>query len=153
MRPVRFLLERARAVDAPVLLEGETGTGKSLIARHIHEGSRRKDGPFVPVNCAGIPEALFESEFFGHRKGAFTGAVESRPGLFQSASGGTLFLDEVAELTLAQQAKLLTALDDGTIRRVGEREWERVRVRVVAASAGAFQSSHAPTTMCTRVFG
>lgn len=132
---VRRLLKRAAAVDVPVVLEGETGTGKSLAARWIHHRSRRGHRPFVSVNCAGIPEGLFESELFGHRKGAFTGAVESRSGLFEAASGGTLFLDEVGELPKGQQAKLLTVLEEARVRRVGDVEPRDVDVRVVAATS------------------
>lgn len=135
MRSVRVLLERAATVDAPVVLEGETGTGKSLAARWIHLRSDRAARPLVPVNCAGIPEGLFESELFGHRRGAFTGAVEDRPGLFETASRGTLFLDELAELPLAQQAKLLTVLEERRVRRVGESRDRAVDVRVIAATS------------------
>jgi len=125
---------RAAAVDAPVLLTGETGTGKGLLARAIHEASRRARGPFVAINCAGIPETLFESEFFGHTRGAFTGAQQSHRGLFEQAAAGTLFLDEVAELPLPLQAKLLTALEDGEIRRLGGERTVRVDVRIIAAA-------------------
>jgi two-component system response regulator PilR (NtrC family) len=135
MAAARRILRRAARVDAPVVLEGETGTGKTLAARWIHDLSSRAEGAFVSVNCASIPEALFESELFGHRRGAFTGAVESRAGLFETASGGTLFLDEVAEMPAAQQAKLLTVLEEGTVRRVGETRARSVDVRVVAATA------------------
>lgn len=146
---VRRVLERACHVSAPVLLEGETGTGKTLTARWIHGRSSRSGGPFVAVNCAGIPDSLFESELFGHRKGAFTGAVDDRPGLFEAASGGTLFLDEVAELPGLQQGKLLTVLDEGEVRRVGDVRTRSTDVRVVSATArdvdsmvrsGAFRS-------------
>lgn len=146
---VRRVLERACHVSAPVLVEGETGTGKTLAARWIHGRSSRSGGPFVAVNCAGIPDSLFESELFGHRKGAFTGAVDDRPGLFESASGGTLFLDEVAELPGLQQGKLLTVLDEGEVRRVGDVRTRPTDVRVVSATArdvdsllrsGAFRS-------------
>ena len=125
---------RAAAVDAPVLLTGETGTGKGLLARAIHDCSRRARAPFVAINCAGVPETLFESEFFGHTRGAFTGAHQSHRGLFEQASAGTLFLDEVGELPLPLQAKLLTALEDGEIRRLGGERTVRVDVRIIAAA-------------------
>lgn len=135
MVAVRAFAARAAEVDAPVLLSGETGTGKTLVARWIHDRSVRRDGPFVAVNCAAIPEGLFESELFGHRRGAFTGADADHPGLFALASGGTLLLDEVAELDPSRQAKLLTALEDGEVRPVGGRRTEPVDVRVVAATS------------------
>lgn len=135
MVDVRRILSRAAEVEVPVVLQGETGTGKSHAARWIHTRGRRSDGPFVAVNCSGVPEGLFESEFFGHAKGAFTGALAERRGLFESASGGTLFLDEVAELPLQQQAKLLVAIESGTIRRVGESRDRSVDARVIAATS------------------
>lgn len=125
---------RAATVDAPVLLTGESGTGKGLLARAIHNHSPRAGKPFIAVNCAGIPESLFEAEFFGHRRGAFTGAHESRRGLFEQAHCGTLFLDEIGELPLPLQAKLLTALEDGEIRRLGSERTQHVDVRLVAAT-------------------
>lgn len=139
MEGVRRFAARAARVDAPVLLEGETGTGKSHLARLIHARSSRIDGRFVSVNCAGVPESLFESEFFGHRRGAFTGAGESRAGFFEEASGGSLFLDEVGELPTTQQAKLLTALEEGLVRRIGEARERQVDVRVVAATVQDLQ--------------
>jgi DNA-binding NtrC family response regulator len=126
--------QRAATVDAPVLITGESGTGKGLLARAIHTHSHRAARTFVAVNCAGIPESLFESEFFGHSRGAFTGAHESRRGLFEQAHGGTLFLDEIGELPLPLQAKLLTALEDGEIRRLGAERTQAVDVRVIAAT-------------------
>ncbi len=120
--------------EATVLLTGESGTGKGLIARAIHANSSRRDHPLVEVNCAAIPETLIESELFGHEKGAFTGADRSRRGRFAQADGGTLFLDEVGELPLAVQAKLLKALQDGEIQRVGSDRPYRVDVRIVAAT-------------------
>jgi transcriptional regulator with PAS, ATPase and Fis domain len=126
--------KRAAAVDAPVLLLGESGTGKGVLARAIHHASARAARPFVAVNCAAIPESLFESEFFGHVRGAFTGAQQAHKGLFEQAHSGTLFLDEVAELPLPAQAKLLTALEDRVIRRVGSEREARVDVRIVAAT-------------------
>lgn len=126
--------QRAAAVDAPVLLHGESGTGKGLLARAIHIASARARNPFIAVNCAGVPESLFESEFFGHNRGAFTGAHEARRGLFEQAHGGTLFLDEIGDLPLPLQAKLLTALEDGEVRRLGSERTTRVDVRLVAAT-------------------
>ncbi|HEX7120205.1 MAG TPA: sigma-54 dependent transcriptional regulator [Longimicrobiales bacterium] len=131
---IRAFGRRAAQVDAPVLLTGESGTGKGLLARAIHRASRRAGRPFVAVNCAGVPETLFESEFFGHARGAFTGAHDVRRGLFEQANGGTLFLDEVADLPAGLQAKLLTALEDGEIRRLGAERPVRVDVRLIAAT-------------------
>ncbi len=135
MEHARRLIVRAAGVDAPVLITGETGTGKSLAARLIHAHGTRRGAPLVPVNCSGIPEGLFETEFFGHRRGAFTGAVESRRGLFEAADGGTLFLDEVAELPERQQAKLLTVLEDREVRRVGDEQLRSLDVRVLSATS------------------
>lgn len=120
--------------EASVLVLGESGTGKELIARAIHERSQRTAGPLVKVNCASIPRDLFESEFFGHVRGAFTGAIRDRVGRFQLADGGTLFLDEVGEIPLDLQSKLLRVLQEGTFERVGEEKTRRVNVRVVAAT-------------------
>ena len=116
---VRRLVARVAASDATVLVRGETGTGKELVARAIHEGSRRAAGPLVAVNCGALPEHLVESELFGHRRGAFTGADEHRAGLFEVADGGTLFLDEIGELPRSLQSRLLRVLESGEIRRVG----------------------------------
>ncbi len=135
--PLRELTARILRVapsDATVLVQGESGTGKELVARAIHALSRRKDRPFVPVNCAAITESLLESELFGHAKGAFTGAVKARRGLLEEAGGGTLFIDEVTETTPAFQTKLLRVLQDGEVRRVGESTALKVDVRTVAAS-------------------
>ncbi len=134
---MRFAVETARQVayaPVPVLIEGESGTGKELIAKLIHSASPRSEGPFVPVNCGAIPPALFESELFGHRKGAFTGARRTRAGLFEVASGGTLFLDEIGELSPAMQAKLLRVLQEGSVRRVGDDHLRQVDARIVAAT-------------------
>ena len=131
---MRAFARRAAAVDAPVLLLGESGTGKGVLARAIHAESRRAGKPFVAVNCAGVPETLFESEFFGHARGAFTGAAQSHRGFFEQAHGGTLLLDELGELTLSLQAKLLTVLEDGWLRRVGAERAVSVDVRVIAAT-------------------
>jgi len=127
-------LAQVAPTDATVLIQGESGTGKELVAQEIHNRSSRKDGPLVKVNCAAIPRELYESEFFGHVKGAFSGAVRERDGRFAAAHGGTLFLDEVGELPLDLQGKLLRVLQDGTYQRVGEDATRSVDVRVVAAS-------------------
>ncbi|NMG45326.1 response regulator [Aromatoleum toluvorans] len=120
--------------QAPVFIQGESGTGKEVIARLIHELGPRAAAPFVPVNCGAIPPELMESEFFGHRKGAFTGAVFDKDGLFQAARGGTLFLDEVADLPLAMQVKLLRAIQERAVRPVGAHAEESVDVRILSAS-------------------
>jgi len=134
MREVFRLLELAAPTSAPVLLSGESGTGKELAARTLHELSPRHRAPFVPVNCAAIPETLLESEIFGHEKGAFTGALERRVGCFELAHGGTIFLDEVSEMTPSTQAKFLRILQDGMLRRLGGKAEVAVDVRVVAAT-------------------
>ena len=134
MQAVRDLVERVADAELPVLLLGETGSGKGVVARAIHAQGRRAGGPFVTVNCASLPEGLLESELFGHVKGAFTGATTARAGLFREAAEGTLFLNEIAETSPAVQAKLLHALDHGTIRPVGSDREERVAARVVAAT-------------------
>jgi DNA-binding NtrC family response regulator len=131
---IRDFARLAARVDATVLITGETGTGKGILAAAIHDNSRRARGPFIAVNCAGVPESLFESEFFGHARGAFTGAHQTRRGLFEQAHGGTLFLDEIGELTLTLQAKLLTTLEERIVRRLGAESQLHVDVRVIAAT-------------------
>jgi DNA-binding NtrC family response regulator len=134
MRRAFALLERAASSDATVLLEGETGTGKEVAAESIHMESARRDGPFVVVDCASIPQDLLESELFGHEKGSFTGAVSAREGAFEAASGGTIFLDEIGELGLDLQPRLLRALERKQVKRVGSNKYVPVDVRVVAAT-------------------
>ena len=134
MLEVHRLIEQAAATPAPVLIHGETGTGKELVARTLHELSARASGPFVAVNCAAMPETLLESEIFGHERGAFTDAHDRREGCFELAHGGTLFLDEVAELQPGIQAKFLRVLEEGAFRRLGGRSEISVDVRVVAAT-------------------
>jgi DNA-binding NtrC family response regulator len=134
MEQVRRLIAKVAPTDSTVLILGETGTGKELVARAVHQQSLRAEMPLVPINCGALPEHLIESELFGHRKGAFTGADEHRVGLFQVANGGTLFLDEIAELPKTMQAKLLRFLESGEIRRVGENEPFICDVRVVCAT-------------------
>jgi DNA-binding NtrC family response regulator len=134
MQSVRRLIETIAPTDASVLILGETGTGKELVARSLHEQSHRAGQAFIPVNCGALPENLVESELFGHRKGSFTGAEAHRKGLFEVANGGTLFLDEVGELDKSVQVKLLRFLESGEIRRVGENDPFRVDVRVLCAT-------------------
>jgi len=127
-------VDRVAPASASVLIRGESGTGKELVARRLHEASERARGPFVAVNCAAIPDTLVESELFGHRRGAFTGADRDRPGKFRQADGGTLFLDEIGDMALAAQAKLLRTLQEGTVEPLGGGEPLAVDVRVVAAT-------------------
>ena len=131
---VRQMVERLARGQAPVYISGESGTGKELAARLIHELGPRSDKPFVPVNCGAIPEQLMESEFFGHKKGSFTGAVQDKDGLFKAADGGTLFLDEVGDLPLAMQVKLLRAIQEKSVRPVGSQTEVKVDVRVLSAT-------------------
>jgi len=134
MRALRAQIARLARSQAPVYVSGESGTGKELVARAIHAASARGEGPFVPVNCGAVPSELIESEFFGHRKGSFTGALQDRDGLFQSAAGGTLFLDEVADLPIAMQVKLLRAIQEKAVRPVGAASESPVDARIICAT-------------------
>ncbi len=134
MRKIYQVVEQAAPTSASVLISGESGTGKELVAQTIHQLSRRASNPFVPINCAAIPETLLESEIFGHERGAFTGATERRAGCFELADRGTLFLDEIAEMTPQTQAKLLRVLQERRFRRLGGRVEQEVDVRVIAAT-------------------
>jgi Nif-specific regulatory protein len=134
MRRCLELVEKAQRSDATVLIQGETGTGKEVVSRLIHEGGRRASGPFVGVNCAAFPETLLESELFGYARGAFTGADQAKRGLFEAGHGGTLFLDEIGETSLGFQVKLLRALQEGVVRPLGATREVRVDVRIVAAT-------------------
>ena len=131
---VRGLIDKVAMSDARVLIMGENGTGKELVARWLHEKSNRADGPFVEVNCAAIPSELIESELFGHERGAFTSAIKQRKGKFEQANGGTLFMDEIGDMSLSAQAKVLRALQESKISRVGSDKDVAVDVRVVAAT-------------------
>ena len=134
MEQVREMISRVSRSQAPVHICGESGTGKELVARMIHESGARREGPFVAVNCGAIPTELMESEFFGHKRGSFTGAVADKKGLVQTAEGGTLFLDEVADLPLHMQVKLLRVVQEKTVRPVGESREETVDVRILSAT-------------------
>jgi DNA-binding NtrC family response regulator len=134
MREVFRLIERAGPSDKAILIQGESGTGKELVARALHQQSKRADKPMVVINCAALPEALLESELFGHERGSFTGAVAAKQGLFEVADGGTLFIDEIGELPGGLQAKLLRVLEDGSLRRIGSVQERRVSVRLLAAT-------------------
>src|SRR5436190_4315703 len=131
---VLSMIGRLAASESPVLINGESGTGKELVARAVHLHSKRAARPFVSVNCGALPDTLLETELFGHKRGAFTGAVASRSGLLEAADGGTLFLDEIGEMSAAMQVRLLRTLDSGEVRRVGEERAFHVNVRVVAAT-------------------
>jgi len=134
MHELRDMVERVARSQAPVHISGESGTGKELVARLIHDSGPRGDGPFVPVNCGAIPAELMESEFFGHRKGSFTGAVSDKTGLIQSADGGTMFLDEIADLPLSMQVKLLRVIQEKTVRPVGASGEQSVNARILSAT-------------------
>ncbi len=134
MRELRDMVEKVARSQAPVHIAGESGTGKELVARMVHDSGPRAEGPFVPVNCGAIPAELMESEFFGHRKGSFTGAVADKVGLLQAANGGTLFLDEIADLPLAMQVKLLRVIQEKTVRPVGASAEEPVNARILSAT-------------------
>jgi len=134
MRALRELVTQVAPSEASVLIQGETGTGKELVAWSIHQASDRSNGPFVPVNCGAIPAELLESELFGHEKGAFTGAISTRQGRFELASGGTLFLDEIGDMPLDMQVKLLRVLQERTFERVGSTSTLQANVRVIAAT-------------------
>jgi transcriptional regulator with PAS, ATPase and Fis domain len=149
---MRAFGRRAAAVDAPVLLVGESGTGKGVLARAIHEASARTRAAFVSVNCAAIPEALFESEFFGHVRGAFTGAQYAHKGLFEQAHGGTLFLDEAGDLPLVMQAKLLTVIEDRAVRRVGGERVTPFDARIISATATDLEHAIANKTFRRDLF-
>ena len=131
---VRSMITKLARSQAPVYISGESGSGKELAAKLIHKNSSRVDGAFIAVNCGAIPESLMESEFFGYKKGAFTGANQDKEGMFQAASGGTLFLDEVADLPLAMQVKLLRAIQEKKVRMVGGTVEETVDVRIISAT-------------------
>jgi DNA-binding NtrC family response regulator len=135
VREVLSMIGRVAHSDSPVLIHGESGTGKELVARSIHLRSRRAGRPFVSINCGALPDTLLETELFGHKRGAFSGAVTSRVGLFEAAHGGTLFLDEIGEMSPAMQVRLLRTLDSGEVRRVGEERAFHVDVRILAATA------------------
>ena len=134
MRKLMELAKTIAAIDSTVLITGESGTGKERVARFVHDHSAHAAGPFIAVNCGAITETLLESELFGHARGAFTGATADRPGLFEAANGGTLFLDEVGEITLPMQVKLLRALQEREVRRVGENKNRPINVRILSAT-------------------
>ncbi|HPN34262.1 MAG TPA: sigma-54 dependent transcriptional regulator [bacterium] len=134
LHEVLWLVSQVADTDCTVLIQGESGTGKEMVARAIHQRSSRRTTPMVAINCSALPETLLESELFGHARGAFTGAVKDRRGLFQEAEGGTLFLDEIADLSLPLQVKLLRVLQDGEIRRVGDNQPIHTNVRIIAAT-------------------
>src|SRR5256885_106681 len=139
MQEVFKLIERVADTDCTVLILGESGTGKELVARALHFNSRRQFAPFIPVNCAALPENLLESEMFGHRKGAFTGAINDKKGLFEEANGGTIFLDEIGTMPGALQSRLLRVLQENEVRRVGDNTPTYVNVRVIAATNASLE--------------
>ncbi len=141
MREVRDLIRRVADTDVTVLIRGESGTGKNLVARAIHEASPRKERPFVKINCAALPSELLESELFGFERGAFTGAIQRKPGKFEFAHRGTMFLDEISEMHLALQSKLLQVLQDGEFSRLGGEDDMHVDVRVVSATNRDLESA------------
>lgn len=147
MQKVFAAIHKASSTSATVLITGESGSGKELVARAIHYSSARASAPFVPVNCGGIPESLLESELFGYVRGAFTGAHESRAGFFQTADGGTIFLDEIGETSVAMQVKLLRVLQDKEVRMVGDSRGRKVNVRIIAAT-----NKNLPSLIQSRVF-
>lgn len=140
MQRLMATVDAVGKTDATVLIEGESGTGKEIIARTIHRSSLRADGPFVPVNCAALPESLMESELFGYEKGAFTGATAEKQGLFEAANGGTMLLDEIGELPLPLQATLLRVLQEGELRRVGGTKTRKIDVRLIASTNRSLQA-------------
>src|SRR5258707_5701695 len=147
LKRVVDMAHRAAPTDLTGLVQGESGTGKEVLARAIHRLSARKDGPFVPVNCAAIPEGLLESELFGHERGAFTGAVRARPGRFELAKEGTLFLDEIGDMPLSMQAKILRVLQDREFERVGGTRTMTAAVRVIAATHRDPDAAAAPASI------
>ncbi len=152
MRKLFTLLERLEGTDASVLIQGETGTGKEVVAEALHSQGQRKDKPFIIVDCGNVPNELLESELFGHRKGSFTGALDDRVGAFEAANGGTLFLDEIGELPLDLQPKLLRALESGQIKPVGEAQHKTVDVRILAATHRDLQQMVAEETFREDLF-
>jgi len=152
MEPIFELIEKVAPANVAVLVQGETGTGKELVARALHENSPRRKHPLLAENCAAVPANLLESELFGHKKGAFTGAVADRPGHFVAADGGTLFLDEIGDMPLEMQAKLLRVLQDGEVRPVGATKSTRVDVRVIAATNKDLQAMCAEGTFREDLF-
>ncbi|MGH8545966.1 MAG: sigma-54 interaction domain-containing protein, partial [Gammaproteobacteria bacterium] len=134
MHRVFEIIRMVSSTDMTVVVEGETGTGKELVASAIHHQSPRRDGPFITINCAGFPETLLESELFGYERGAFTGADHARPGKLELAHGGTLFLDEIENMSISMQTKLLLVLQDQRVQRLGGTRWSRINMRVIAAS-------------------